>query len=253
VPGDDYPPITRINRTWGAKNKATIIAQTSHIPLIAYVKYGAGLVFQINSLDLGTWQFLQSVVKEKEEFSILISDIIRFLSPLGQKKRLVLKSLRQDYSLGETINLTLQSFDRNFKIAGGGDFYTEFRNRKIPFFEVVKGIYEATLIAEAKGEFSILSKGKLGEEILESNNLQISISTKEIEIEQSLNKKMLQTLAEITGGKYYRMEELENFQLPEPREEFVSRKADINSPITYFLIFALLAADWILRRIQGII
>lgn len=251
--GDDYPPLSRINRIIGVKENGVIIAEADQFPIIAYRNYGKGLVFQMNAIDIGIWQFLQTGLKQEDLLSRLIGDIIRFISPVGQKGRLVLTSIHRDYVVGETIDLTLQSFDRDFRPAAGGDFYCDVENIKIPFFEIKEGTYEATFVAKKSGTFQIKATGKLGPETLNSKALKITVSRKAIETERGLNKQLLKTLAEITGGSYHSLEELEDFKLPPSEDRYISKQINFNSPISYFLIFILFAVDWLLRRKRGTI
>jgi len=253
VPGDDYPPLSAINRVLGVKDKAIIIAQANNVPVIAYHNYGTGTVFQINSIDIGTWQFLQLGMKQKNLFAHLVSDVIRFLSPIGKNKRLFLSTLRRIYNVGETITLKLQSYDQNYRLASGGDFLFEFNNTKIPFFETNKGTYQASLIPKKAGDILFKASGKLKDEDLTSNTLELTVSGATTEIDQGLNKDFLETLASGTGGEYFSLNELASFEVPQPENVHRQKKIDFDSPITYILIFVLLALDWIIRRRRGII
>ena len=237
----------------GITDKAVIVAEANNIPIIAYQGYGKGKVFQINGVDLGTWQLLLMGLKQKDLLSCLMADIIRFISPTAKNKRLILRSLKRNYMIGEVIDLSLQSFDRNFTPLGNGDFYLEFNDEKIPFFEVAKGIYKTSLIAKNNGNFILKASGELNEEVLRSNELEIDILPQTIEIEQGLNKEFLQTLSVKTKGSYYSINELKNFEVTAPKERRILRKIGVNSPISYFVILCLLAIDWFLRRKQGVI
>lgn len=251
LPGEEYPPFFAINRVIGAKANAVIIAISNNLPIIALAHYEKAIVFQINGIDIGNWQFTQLGLKNKNLLSVLLADLIRFLSPFGKRSRLVLKSFHKDYTLGEVITLKLESFDRNFKPKGGGDFYCQFGDRKVPFFEAKPGIYEGTLTLEKSGEFEIFATGKLDEEVLKSNTLNIRISTQRSEIEKGINKDLLQGISEKTNGKYSPIQELGNFQPPEPKDYYKLEKLNIDSPITYFLILVFFAVDWLLRRREG--
>jgi hypothetical protein len=253
VPGDDYPPLSAINRVLGVKDKAIIIAQANNVPIIAYHNYGTGMVFQINGIDIGTWQFLQLGLKQKDLLAHLLRDVIRFLSPIGKNKRLFLNTLHRIYNVGETITLKLQSYDQNYRLAGGGDFFFEFDNTAIPFFETGKGMYQACFISKKAGDIFLQASGKLEDEELTSNTLEFTVSGAIIEIDQGLNKDFLQTLAKETGGEYFSLNELAVFELPLPENVYRLKIIDFDSPISYFLIFALLAIDWIIRRRRGII
>lgn len=253
VPGDDYPPLSAINRVLGVKDKAIIIAQANNVPVIAYHNYGTGTVFQINSIDIGTWQFLQLGMKQKNLFAHLVSDVIRFLSPIGKNKRLFLSTLRRIYNVGETITLKLQSYDQNYRLASGGDFLFEFNNTEIPFFETNKGTYQASLIPKKAGDILFKASGKLKDEDLTSNTLELTVSGTTTETDQGLNKDFLETLASGTGGEYFSLNELAGFEVPQFENVHRQKKIDFDSPITYILIFVLLALDWIIRRRKGII
>lgn len=251
--GEDYPPLVTMNRVLGAKENAVIIAVTGRLPIIAYRQYKNGILFQINGMDIGLWQFLQVGVRQKNVLTCLIGDIVRFLSPLGQKGRLVLTSLQKNYVLGEVVNVTLQSFDRNFKLKGGGDFYIEFADTRVPFFEMKEGMYEATYVAQKSGTFELRASGKLGEEVLTSNTVTLYVTPQGVEVEQGLNAQLLRNVSAKTGGGYHSIDELTTFQVPKSKEAYTSQEIYFNSPIVYFIIFILLAIDWIVRRRKGII
>jgi hypothetical protein len=149
--------------------------------------------------------------------------------------------------------LKLQSYDQNYRLAGGGDFFFEFDNTAIPFFETGKGMYQACFISKKAGDIFLQASGKLEDEELTSNTLEFTVSGAIIEIDQGLNKDFLQTLAKETGGEYFSLNELAVFELPLPENVYRLKIIDFDSPISYFLIFALLAIDWIIRRRRGII
>jgi len=253
APGDEYPPFTYINRVMSIKEDAVIIAEVENMPVIAYSNYEQGIIFQISGVDIGTWQFIQHGLTQRNLLSCLMSDIVRFISPEGKHRRLILKSMRNDYTIGETIELTAQSYDRTFRRTGGGDFFIQFNGERIPFFEVSKGIYKASFVAERSGVFRLEASGKLDEETLRSNELDIKVSSRPVEIEQGLNREILQTLSSETGGEYYSIDELDAFEIPVPQERKTLRKLNLDSPISYIVLLCLLVIDWFLRRRQGII
>jgi hypothetical protein len=253
VPGDDYPPLSTINRVLGINDKAIIIAHSNNIPIIAYQNYGTGIVFQINAVAIGTWHFLELGLKQKNIFALLISDIIRFLSPIGKNKRLFLSTLHSVYDIGEVIFLKLQSYDKNYRLASGGDFLFEYDNTKIPFFEIGRGIYEASFIPKQAGDISLKASGKLENEELISNTLKLTVAGSVIETDKGLNKHFLETLSSETGGKYFNLNDITDFELPPIKTARHRVNFNFDSPISYILILVLLVIDWIIRRRKGII
>jgi hypothetical protein len=253
IPGDDYPPFTAINRVININDKAVIIAQSNNIPLIAYQNYGLGTVFQINVLDLGTWQFVQLGLKQKNIFTLLIGDIIRFLSPLGKNKRLFLSTLKTRYNIGENIILNLQSYDRNYRLQSGGDFFFQYKDMDIPFFETGNGRYEASFIPDQKGDIVLNASGDLDNEKLNSNTLKLSVIGTALEADKGLNQDFLVALSKQSGGAFFHLDEINDFELPRTDNVKQRMRIDLDSPITYVLIFLLLAIDWIIRRRRGTI
>jgi len=253
IPGDDYPPFSYINRVIGTKKESVILAEAGRIPIIGYLRLDRGIIFQINGVEIGSWQFLQTGLKQKDLLTPLLGDIIRFISTAGRNRRLILSSLRKNYSIGETIELSLQSYDRNFKPCGGGEFYVDLFGKKIPFFETRPGIYKASFPAPQKGTYRLTASGNLGDEILTSNELILKIKQGDLESEHSLNKEFLKTLASKTGGRYSPFDSLERFSMPVVQKSYQEKSFNFNTPLSYFLIFILLTADWFLRRKRGII
>jgi len=249
----EYPPLSCIGYTLGTASDAVVIAEANHAPVIAYKNYQNNIVFQINIMNLGIWNFLQVGIKQHDVLSPLLSDIIRFLSATSGHNRLVLQSAHRDYNIGDKITLRLQSYNHNYKIKGGGDFYVEFDNRKVPFFEIAKGIYEATIIPSKKGEFELCATGTFNEETLESNRLKINVFQQTKEIDIGLNHELLTELSKMSGGQYLSLDQLAKFSLPKFRETYTTKKLDFNSPYIYLAIFGLLAIDWFLRRRRGMI
>jgi len=246
------PPVRSLGRVVDSKGDAIIIARANNVPIIGYRAHGRGKIFQISIGDLGTWNFMQHGLQERDLLHNLLGDAVRFLSPRGEYRRLVLSSQQLDYAWGETINLTLQSYDRDFRQAGGGDFYLVSDTNKIPFYETKRGSYEASFIAERRGKMQVIAQGQLSGETLTSNSLDLEISARSPESEYRTNRSLLQRLAEVTNGKFSDLDELPEFNPPQIQTERVSRTMNFNSPYVYCIILILLVVDWIIRRRQGI-
>jgi hypothetical protein len=252
-PADDYPPLTSINRIARVQENATVIADVDDIPLIAYARYGRGMVFQINTTDVGPWRFAQQGLLQKDIISCLIADAIRFASFAGQNNRCVLRSVRRDYTIGETIEVTLQSYDRDFRRTGGGDFYLVYDTDTVPFFETYKGVYKTSLRAERAGTFKLRATGKLGEENLISNELDVVVRSGSLEADLGLNEEFLKTLAHASGGSYYSLDDIDTVTIAAAQERRVQKNLNFDSPVSYFFIVVLLSIDWILRRRRGVV
>jgi hypothetical protein len=246
------PPVRSLGRIVDSKGDAIIIARANNVPVIGYRAHGRGKIFQISIGDLGTWHFVQHSLQERDLLYNLLGNVVRFLSPRGEHRRLVLSTRHADYAWGETINLTLQSYDRDFRRAGGGDFYLVSDTNKIPFYETRKGSYEASFVAERRGKMQVIAQGQLSGETLTSNGLDLEISSRSAESEYRTNRLLLDRLAEVTNGKFSPLDELPKIILPQTQTKRVSRTMNFNSPYVYCFVLTLLVVDWIIRRRQGI-
>jgi hypothetical protein len=249
---EEYPPLRVIGRAVSSKDDATTIAYAGNLPVIGYRREGQGVIYQISIIDLATWDFVQRGIKGRDMLGRFIGDIIRFLSHFGQHDRLVLAAQMEDYAIGETVNLTLQSYDRNLRRTGGGDFFLVTEDGKIPFYETRHGSYETSTIFGNPGKHHVVARGNMDGETLTSNEIQVNITSRPIETEQRLNLNLLERIAAGTNGKFFLLDELDNFVPPQSGRQKVSKVINFNSPLTYFLVFFILAIDWVLRRRRGI-
>jgi hypothetical protein len=249
---NNNPPARTINRVIAAKEDAVIVARAGNLPVISYRMHERGKVFQIAIPSLGLWQFLRSGVKDDAFLPRFIGDIIRSVSFTGQHPRLLLASKDPEYILGETINLTLQSYDRDFRPAGAGDFFLVINEERIPFYETKMGQYEATLVAKKMGRQEAFAEGNLRGEQLTSNVLDIIVSSRAVENEYRMNRELLKRTAAMTGGSFHSLDELDSIELPETVPKTESRTLGFDSPFTYGAVIVFLAIDWIMRRRRGI-
>jgi hypothetical protein len=250
-PAGEYPPVSAVNRVIGANPKAVTICRSDKLPVIAYANYGSGAIFQINAFDVGAWQFSQSNTKNEGLLAALVPDIVRFLSTLGERNRLILKTKRPECEIGTPLNFTLQSFDRDLRPAGGGDFYLSTAAEKIPFFETRPYFYEAEFTPREKGDYELTAVGTLNGDSLKSRTLKIKVVGRMAETEKWLDRHLLQALAEKTGGRYVPLEKISGLDLPAGGYSRETRKLSPDHPAVYFIVFLLLAADWVLRRRRG--
>lgn len=249
---EDYPPAKMIARAVGSKDDATIIAYAGNLPVIGYRREGKGAVYQISIIDLATWDFIQQGVRNRETVGPLIGDIVRFLSHFGQHDRLVLDAQRREYAIGETVDLTLQSYDGNLRQSGGGDFYLVAEDRTVPFYEMKNGVYETSIIYRNVGKHLLTAQGNLDGEKLTSNEVEITVTPRPVETELRINQNLLERIAAGTNGTFFKIDDLENIALPENGGEKIVRTMNFDSPLIYFLVFFILAVDWLLRRRRGI-
>jgi hypothetical protein len=252
-PLENYAPISKINRIIGINSQTTLLAKAGDIPLLGYRKINSSAVFQINIPDLGVWHFAQLNLNHREILKPLLEEIMRFLSPYGRNQRLILTALKQQYHTGELVSFHLKRYDRNLNPGSGGDFYLEFGEKKIPFFETRSGIYEVTFRADTAGEFSVFACGILQNDTLKSNSLKLNIIDVKSEPEEIVNTHLLKKISEETGGGYYELSELMHFQPPQMTDYYETKTFFLDQPVFYIVIFCLVVFVWIIRKKNGLI
>lgn len=246
-----YAPVSKINLVTGINPQTILIAQAGDYPLVGYRQINRGVIFQINIADIGLWHFAQLNLNNRDILTPLLEELIRFLSPYGRNQRLILETKKRQYHIGEKILLTLQCYNKNFTPGSGGDFYLDFGHKKIPFFEVKPGFYEMIFSADTAGEFTIFAQGYVNDDTLISNKLTFNIIGIPSEPEEILNEHLLEEIARRTGGDYYPLSRLKEFQPPPPIEYYETKSIQFDQPILYILICCLLILDWLIRKKRG--
>ncbi|MCX7994387.1 MAG: hypothetical protein N3A65_01270 [candidate division WOR-3 bacterium] len=253
TPLTEFAPVYRINHTVGVNQNTTLIARAGDFPLIGYRKTGMGYVFQINISELGVWHFTQININNQDILSHLINDVIKFLSPYSRHRRLSVKTARNQYYTGEQIKFYLKAYDKNLQPGSGGEFYLEFQDKRIPFFEIRPGHYEASIQANESGDYTLTARGILQHDTLSSNLLNLKIVGIESEPEELINEQLLEKISSRTGGGYYDVSQLKTFIPPEGRKRYEVITLSFDKPLSYFLIFILLLIDWIIRKKGGMV
>jgi hypothetical protein len=249
---NDLPPVRNLQHVMGKNQNAVVVARAGEMPVVAYGVHGRGKIYQICVVDLGAWHFMQRGLLGDDFLYYLLGDAVRFVSATSKHQRLILTTVDKEYALGAEIKLSLQSYDRDFRRVGGGDFYLVTDTRKIPFYETKRGQYEASFVVEQKGRLRIFAEGQLNDEWLTSKILDINVSSRPLENELRLNRELLQRITAATNGEFHKLEELDNIKLPIMPSKKVIRVIDFDSPVIYCIVLVLLAVDWILRRRRGI-
>jgi hypothetical protein len=246
-----YSPFSYMQRVLGSKDHAVTIAETNNVPVIAYQRYGQGTVFQINCTAIGSWHLVQKGMLQQNIVSCLFPDIIRFIAPVGRNKRLVLASLPRTAMIGERIDFMLKSYDSDFRVSGGGDFTITVYDRTLPFYEIRKGIYHTSVIAQDTAHITVTAKGFLNDESLTSNTIPLRVHTGTRERTHALNERFLEEVAHRTGGSHYALADLAAFSVPDAAPRYRVQRIHLNHPLGYLLVLVLMAFDWILRRRRG--
>lgn len=248
TPAERYPPLNAIGRVLKIEPDATVIASYDHHAVIAYRTLGRGIVCQINASDLLPWLFQPAGSRQERLGADFCLDLVRFLSALGPKQRLILRPDRTEMKTGESLTMHLLSYSPALEPASGGDFFLIVGGESIPFFEIQPGQYEMTYQPADTGLITCFAAGSLQRDTLVSEKLVLKIRSAPAESEEGIDWILLKELMARTGGQNFGLADMKEIKLPTPSRKTSMRIFFLDTPFVYFLIFTLLAADWWLHR-----
>lgn len=249
-PGMDLPPFRAVNRVVRVRPSATVIAASGTVPLLLIDTILGGRVAHLNALDLGTWDMACQGARGTGMLSPILSNLIRIVSPWGNRPRLILSSRDSRYGVREEIEFVVRAYDRSFAAAGGECFITD-GSTVLACYETEPGVYRASHYADTAGNRRFSAYGVFGGDSVSSAPLAIAIDARTTEPREAIDHEALRLIARQTGGAYYALQDLDPRFAPVRRSTSDRRRFDLDVPIVYALAFCALAGDWYLRKREG--
>jgi hypothetical protein len=227
------------------------------MPVVAAQQYGMGQVMWVGTDN--TWRWRKN--KGDEQYVTLWGQVIQRLALphlLGASKRTQLTLDKKEYVTNEKVNLYARLYTETYapitqdKVKA---FVTETGPDDPRAREVVlrplpdqPGMYRAEFNAPEKAApyklFVDLDKGTL---------VDLPVAEPKMEPgENALNQELLESLAKSTGGKFVREEDL--YALPdqikaEAPKVITNLEVEFwTSPLYYFLMLAVVSAEWVMRK-----
>jgi hypothetical protein len=236
-------------------------------PLMVTGRYGAGTVLYLGFH--GTWKW-RPVGLQAQFFDRFWIQVVRYLvetRSLQGSRRGFIDADKTEFELGERITLVGRVLDQEFRPSTEKEVTALVRsadgrsqNVAMKLLPQQDGRYEGTFIAQRTGSFDAIIKlggGEVDEKLIDPISFRVVPPSAESGAFW-LNEKLLTEIAEISGGKYYRLEKIK--QLPEDLPQLITR-AEFNSPpeplwdlnqiIRWFMFFlpvALLSLEWAIRK-----
>ena len=236
-------------------------------PLMATGRYGAGSVLYMGFQGTFRWR---SAGLQSQFFDRFWIQVVRYLienRSLQGSRRGFVDSDKTEYELGDRILFVGRVLNEQFRASEEPSYPAKITNQdgrvqnvEMQLLPGGNGQYEGNVIASRTGIFQAtiaLETGAEAEKLIEPITYRV-VAPK---VESSafwLNEKLLREIADKSGGKYFRLDELD--QLPEALPKRVQRVA-FKSPARplwdwnkYFRFFAfllpvvLLSAEWAIRK-----
>jgi hypothetical protein len=225
------------------------------MPVIALQQYGLGQVMFVGTDN--TWRWRKNV--GDLYYTALwgqISQRVSIQRLLGGSKRTQLTTDRQNYLSGDRVSVYARLYSVGFDpvqessvtaiyaIKGGQSAQQQVTLRPVP---EQPGLYRSEFIAGAPGNYEFYVDQD------PATRLDFAVTEPKFELgETAMNEPLLRDIATLTGGVFFREENLQ--KLPETisqRTEKVRSPLEVelwSSPFYFLLLLSVVTAEWVLRK-----
>jgi len=259
------PPVYWVARVSRPKPAAEVLivdpdpsreSRFGKMPVMAVQQYGLGQVMFVGTDNFWRWRrnagdFYHTAIWGQ------IAQRVSIQRLLGVSKRTQLTSDRQNYFTGDRVNVFARlysgvGFDPlqepsvrgGFALKSGQGLRSEVILRPVP---EQPAMYRGEFIAPVAGAYSFWVESDPG------TQLDFSVSEPRFEFgDTAMNEPLLKDLAAVTGGQFFREEDL--FKLPEAiraKTERVRSPLEVElwaSPLYFVLMLGVVTLEWVLRK-----
>jgi hypothetical protein len=259
-----FPKLYWVARVARAKAAAQVLLQDSDatkgsrfgkMPIVAQHQYGLGQVLYVGTDN--TWRWRRNA--DERFYPILWGQIAQKLGLahlLGGSKRTQISTDKQSYAVGERVTVYARLYTADFNplrdasVEGGYVVKAADATRQSVTLRAVPdqpGMY--------RGDFTVLTPGLHQFSVKSDPETVFEFSATEARFEfgeTAMNEALLKQMAEISGGGFFREENL--YQLPQALQAKSERVASVvdaeiwASPLYFVLLLAVATVEWALRK-----
>ncbi len=264
----NLPPIEYNLSQFKEKNGANVLSfiktknTNLRLPLIIQRDISGKRDIAILAKNIWNWKLLLSGKKDNL-FNSFVNNSINWLTISDNFNKFKLVLDKDDYFIKEVINLNAFLFDdlknpmddENIVVnIKGKKFY-----KKIVLNNVGNGIYSNSIALNDSGKYEIFAE-VLGKNLFRKKIIYVNGIEKEL-TEKYLNEDYLKTIANISGGKYFNIKNIDslNFYLNRISNNSSTIKTFdytfdfLTSTMVLFIITILLSVEWFIRRRFGLL
>lgn len=264
---DSLPPVTAVNRVGSLKPGATALltgrdtAGRGEQPVLAFQRYGRGRVMALPVQDTWHWQMAAQIAVDDQKYETFWRQLLRWLAD-ETPDRLEIAVQVEDLAPGEPVTLEAELHDRTWQPVNDGELVARVTDpagvvTEVPLDWVIgaDGRYRGAFTARTAGEYRI-EAAATGSDTLAAEPAFVRAGEVSREFFGAGQRvPLLRRIAEETGGKYYTTataSALPRDIVYTERGITATEQLDLwDMPIVFFLLAALLAGEWGLRRARG--
>ncbi len=229
--------------------------------LVATQNYGSGrsIVFTPNS----SWRWSMLTEQDDERHERFWRQIARWLTTMP-KERLKLQIAKNTYRRKEPVLIDVTAYDTSYKLTNHASVRAIITdkdgNKKELYLEQVlgkEGLYRARFVPQKQGEYTVDVIGLLNYKPFGQQRglLEVAESYEEF-TRAELNSNLLSTLARISNGRNYTIEDApkmaDEISLVKSATSVMVDEELWDMPLLFLLIAVFLTVEWFLRKRKGL-
>jgi hypothetical protein len=261
---EELPPLTGFTRVSAVKPGAAVWAvdptsKTAQgaMPVISQSVYGKGRVVAITCFPVWRWYFLlKGLGKEASFYAEFMAALARWLSTRRDVGRLLVELDQPTYQTFEEIEFSAELYDDSYRPVDGAFLKVDLEGGdELALKPVGNGRYSGTVsnLAPGRYDFTVRAYEEGTEYAVKEGTLEVVEGSIEAE-NFGLQEELLKRVALLTGGEYYRKEDLgglTTLEFPTSETAVHHTIEFIYWPFIYMVLLGLLVAEWATRRLRG--
>lgn len=268
----ELPPFQWVAPVTRARSGAEVLAQDPSIlrenrfgklPIIVRRQYGLGSVLHLGSDNFWRWRSTDDIGDFHRVFWGRLVQQMAMTKLLSSSQLVNLSTERNNYVTGDQIRVLGRIFDPGYEPAtetslsanveftpegDGGERSSSFSLRQV---RGQPGLYEGSFPATAAGTWRVFLERE------PEADLRLPVTEPRFEMgDTDMNAGLLRSMAEATGGRFFREENLHELPpLLESKDETVRTSVEIplwSAPIMFLLFLLLATSEWLTRKLSGL-
>jgi hypothetical protein len=269
---NDLPPVNQPSYDFFPKPESKEIAKVKvnntiiNSSLIVSRSFSSKRSIAVLAENIWKWK-LQTARKNSDLFDRFILNSVRWLNASGLDKRVKIKTIKRNYSLGEIIEFNALVYDESINPLSNADIKLNVTSSENEFYEVDlqsigNGIYEGQIRINEKGDYKFTGEVFLDEEYIGNDNGMFNVGELNIEmLDPRMNFEFLNLLANETNGEFAFAENYENlFEKIRAVNDKSRKDKIITSDFTlwsdeWLMVIAIFffSVEWFLRKRAGML
>jgi hypothetical protein len=268
---NDLPPVYQPSFDFLPKPESKVIAKVKvnnvvlNSPLIISRNFSGKRSIAVLAANIWKWK-LQTVRKNDNLFDKFILNSVKWLNASDTDKRINIKSLKRNYSLGEIVEFTAQVYDEAINPVSDAEvklnIASENDNYELDLQSIGNGLYEGQIRLNDKGDYKFSGLVTLEGNLIGKDNGRFNVGELDIEmINPGMDFEFLNLLANETNGEFAFADDYEKLiSIIRSINENSRKDKILTSDITLWsdewlmvIVIFLFSLEWFLRKRAGML